>query len=246
MNKYGGFNHESKYVIDNPYTPEPWLHYLIRVNQPGTETFCSGVTYTGGGFDVRGTHENTFVDTQLHLNDEDDMGRYIYIFDRDENELTTTTWLVQSYCMVGRGIEAVAHYQKNLPENMSKDQDVYMSEPYVYPEYVRGKGIDSHGRGGHTWLTGTAPTMHMALTEYIYGVRAHFSGLEIDPCVDPCWKEFSMERNFRGSRFIINFKNPNGVQSGIDKLIVDGVKISGNIVPGFTDNKTHMIEVIMG
>ncbi|MBN2616919.1 MAG: hypothetical protein JXR64_01265, partial [Spirochaetales bacterium] len=72
MNKYGGFDSNSKFVITNPYTPEPWLHYLIRVNQPGTETFCSGVSYTCGGFDVRGTHENTFVDTQLHLNDEDD------------------------------------------------------------------------------------------------------------------------------------------------------------------------------
>ena len=155
-------------------------------------------------------------------------------------------WLVQSYCMVGRGVEAVAHYQKNLPENMSKDQDVYMSEPYVYPEYVRGKGVESHGRGGHTWLTGTAPTMHMALTEYIYGVRAHFDGLEIDPCVDPSWEKFSMERNFRGSRFIINFNNPNGVQSGIDKIIVDGVEISGNIIPEFTDNKKHIINVILG
>jgi len=155
-------------------------------------------------------------------------------------------WLVQSYCMVGQGAEAVAHYQKNLPENMSADQDVYKSEPYVYPEYVRGKGIDSHGRGGHTWLTGTAPTMHMALTEYIFGVRADYGGLVIDPCVDPKWSNFKMERNFRGARYIINFTNPNGVEKGVRMISVNGTNISGNIVPPQKEGSINKISVVMG
>lgn len=155
-------------------------------------------------------------------------------------------WLVQSYCMVGRGADAVAHYQKNLPENMSADQDRYMSEPYVYPEYVRGKGIDSFGRGGHTWLTGTAPTMHMALTEYIYGIRAAYDGLEVDPSVASDWKEFSIQRNFRGARYDIQVSNPDGVEKGVSKITVDGKEIAGNILPVFSDNKTHVVNVIMG
>lgn len=155
-------------------------------------------------------------------------------------------WLVQSYCMVGRGSDAVAHYQKNLPENMSEDQDRYMSEPYVYPEYVRGKGIDSFGRGGHTWLTGTAPTMHMALTEYIYGIRAVYNGLEVDPCVASDWKEFSIRRNFRGARYDIQISNPEGVENGVREITVDSKKIDGKILPVFSDNKTHSIKVLMG
>jgi len=155
-------------------------------------------------------------------------------------------WLVQSYCMVGRGADAVAHYQKNLPENMSADQDRYMSEPYVYPEYVRGKGIDSFGRGGHTWLTGTAPTMHMALTEYIYGIRAAYDGLEVDPTVASDWKEFSIQRNFRGARYDIQVSNPDGVEKGVNRITVDGKEIAGNILPVFSDNKTHTVKVVMG
>ena len=85
--KYGHFDEQGRYVITNPNTPEPWLHYLIRPEQPGTETFCSGVSYAGGGFDVRGTHENTFVDTQLHLNDADGNGRYVLIKDKKSGEL---------------------------------------------------------------------------------------------------------------------------------------------------------------
>ncbi len=49
MTQYGRFNEAGQFVIENPFTPEPWLHYLIRPGQPGTETFCSGVTTTGGG-----------------------------------------------------------------------------------------------------------------------------------------------------------------------------------------------------
>ncbi len=93
MNTYGSFNSNDEFEITNPRTPEPWLHYLIRLDQPGTETFTSGVSYTGGGFDVRGTHENTFIDTQLHLNDADDRGRYCYIVDTANREdYFTTTW----------------------------------------------------------------------------------------------------------------------------------------------------------
>ncbi len=41
---------------------------------------------------MRGTHENTFVDTQIHLNDADDVGRYVYIVDQESGSCFTTTW----------------------------------------------------------------------------------------------------------------------------------------------------------
>lgn len=155
-------------------------------------------------------------------------------------------WLVQSYCMAGRGRDALKHYMKTIPENMSSDQDRYMSEPYVYPEYVRGRGIDSHGRGGHTWLTGTAPTMHASLTQYIFGVRAEYGGLRIDPCVDPEWREFSMERRFRGDTYLIRFQNPDAVESGVASIQLDGQAVSGNLLPPKGDGKIHEVTVIMG
>ena len=61
MTQYGRFNELGQFVIDNPLTPEPWLHYLIRPGQPGTETFCSGVTYTGGGFEPRRIDLRPFI-----------------------------------------------------------------------------------------------------------------------------------------------------------------------------------------
>jgi cellobiose phosphorylase len=155
-------------------------------------------------------------------------------------------WLVQAYAMQGHGRKAVAHFLKCLPENLSTDQDRYRAEPYVYPEFVHGQAAEEFGRGGHTWLTGTAPTMHTALLEYIFGLKPEYDGLRIDPCVDPSWKEFSVVRQFRGTSYRIHFRNPQGLERGIKSVTLDGKSIQGNLLPVMSDGKTHAVEVLMG
>jgi len=155
-------------------------------------------------------------------------------------------WLVQSFAVMGRGTDAVAFYKKCLPENLSRDQDRYRCEPYVYPEYVRGRGGYGFGQGGHTWLTGTAPTMHQSLTEWILGLRPDYGGLIIDPKISKDWKEFSAVRNFRGARYEISVKNPNGVEGGVKSMTVDGVEVAGNVICPHGDGKTHKVDVVLG
>ena len=155
-------------------------------------------------------------------------------------------WLVQAYAMLGHGRQAVAYYLKCLPENLSADQERYRAEPYVYPEFVHGREAEEFGRGGHTWLTGTAPTMHTALLEYIFGLKPDFRGLRIDPCVDPAWTEFSVLRQFRGASYRIHFHNPGGVEHGVRSVHMDGSPIQGNMLPVISDGKTHEVEVVMG
>ena len=43
----------------------------------------------------------------------------------------------------------------------------------------------------------------------------------------------------------IEVKNPNGKNSGVKELIVDGKKISGKVAPVFKDGKTHKVEVTL-
>lgn len=160
-------------------------------------------------------------------------------------------WLVQAYCMAGRGKDAVALYLKTMPENMARDPDNYRTEPYVYPEYVRGTDSDQFGRGGHTWLTGTAPTMHTALTEFIFGLRPDYRGLVVDPCVDPQWSSFSMTRTWRGATYQIAYRNPKAVEKGVESLVVDGRSLPVGsdkqaVLPEFGDGKIHLVEIIMG
>jgi len=155
-------------------------------------------------------------------------------------------WLVQSYAILNRGTDAVNFYEKCLPENLSENQDRYRCEPYVYPEYVRGRGGLCFGQGGHTWLTGTAPTMHQSLTEWILGIQPEYDGLKINPKIHKDWKEFSVKRNFRGALYEITVKNPDGAEYGVKKIKIDGEEIKGNIIKPHSDGKTHKVEVLMG
>jgi len=155
-------------------------------------------------------------------------------------------WLVQSYAILNRGTDAVRFYEKCLPENLASDQDRYKSEPYVYPEYVRGRGGIGFGQGGHTWLTGTAPTMHQSLTEWVLGLQPDYDGLKINPKISKYWKEFSVKRNFRGAVYEIIVKNPNGVEHGIKSITVDKSEIQDNLIKPHRDGKVHKVEVVMG
>jgi cellobiose phosphorylase len=155
-------------------------------------------------------------------------------------------WLVQALALQGHGKKAVAHYLKCLPENLSSDQERYRAEPYVYPEFVHGSAAEEFGRGGHTWLTGTAPTMHTALLEYIFGLKPEYEGLRIDPCVDPAWTDFSVTRKFRGAIYQIDFRNPHAVEYGVKSMTMDGKPVQGNLLPVLSDGKTHAVEVVIG
>ncbi|KMQ50105.1 N,N'-diacetylchitobiose/cellobiose phosphorylase [Chitinispirillum alkaliphilum] len=154
-------------------------------------------------------------------------------------------WLVQAYAKMGKGKKAADFYFKCLPENLASDHDRYNAEPYVYPEYVAGRASQEFGKGGHTWLTGTAPTMHQALVEFIFGLQPEYAGLAVNPSIDPSWKSLSITRNFRGAVYEITISNPNGAQTGVTSISVDGEKIEGNVLPVFNDGKVHKVEVVM-
>jgi len=158
------------------------------------------------------------------------------------------SWYIASLCIFGYGKEAHDIYIKTLPAIASKDDPyLYAAERFVYPEYVSGTASNDHGKAGHTWLTGTAPTRLNVLIDWIFGVRRNYSGLLIDPCVCGEWKKFQAVRTFRNTAFNINFNNPNGVQKGVKSIKVNGKEISGNIIPlSFASGGKVDVEVLMG
>ena len=158
------------------------------------------------------------------------------------------SWYIASLCIFGYGQEAHDVYMKTLPAVTSKDDPyLYAAERFVYPEYVSGAASNDHGKAGHTWLTGTAPTRLNVLIDWIFGVRRDYDGLLIDPCVASEWKEFSAVRTFRNTTFKISFKNPDGVNSGAKSVSVDGKVIDGNKIPlSYANGGEVDVLVIMG
>ncbi|MDD4646406.1 MAG: hypothetical protein PHY99_10510 [Bacteroidales bacterium] len=154
-----------------------------------------------------------------------------------------TTWLIQAECMLGRGNAAFEYYKKMLPNRI--DSDTFYAEPYVYSQYITSNEHETAGRASHSWQTGTAAWMYRVVLDYIFGVRAGYDGLMIDPVIPSEWKEFSMERVHRGTRYLIHVVNPLGKESGVKEIMVDGKLISGNILP-LSEAQICKVEVVMG
>ena len=83
------------------------------------------------------------------------------------------------------------------------------------------------------------------MTDYIIGVRPELQGLRIRPAVDPTWKSFTMKRVFRGATYQFAFENPNGVETGVRQIYLDGRLIDGSLLP-LPTQKQHQVRVVMG
>ena len=110
-------------------------------------------------------------------------------------------------------------------------------------------GRDAKGRPGeakNSWLTGTAAWNFVAVSQYILGVMPDYDGLRLDPCIPSDWEGFEVSRLFRGARYDITVKNPDGVCKGVKSVVCDGVRLKGNLLPDFRDGESHSVEVVLG
>ena len=64
--------------------------------------------------------------------------------------------------------------------------------------------------------------MYRTGLEAILGVQQRGEKLFLRPCIPETWKEFTIEYRFRSSTYEIRVENPDGVQSGVVELTVDG------------------------
>jgi cellobiose phosphorylase len=145
--------------------------------------------------------------------------------------------------MLGRGNAAFDYYKKLLPNRI--DSDIFVAEPYVYPQYITSDEHEAAGRASHSWQTGSAAWMYRISFDYILGIRPTYQGLMIDPVIPSDWKGFKAERVFRGTRYKIEVRNPGGVESGVKFVIVDGQPISGKVLP-ISDRPVCNVLVRMG
>jgi len=155
-------------------------------------------------------------------------------------------WAMIAETLLGRGDIAFKYYKTILPPTKNKIADTHLTECYIYSQFITGIGNQNFGRARNSWLTGSAAWNLVAITQYILGIRPDYNGLIIDPCIPKKWKGFHVKRIFRGATYDISVKNPKRVNKGVKSLVVDGMKLGGNVVPVFKDGKAHNVEVVMG
>jgi len=155
-------------------------------------------------------------------------------------------WAMAAECMLGRGDRAYEYYRAILPAARNEIADLHKTEPYVYCQMIAGKFHKDFGEGKNSWLTGSACWNFVAVSQYILGIRPDYDGLLIDPCIPKEWKGFSARRHFRGSDYYITVRNPEGISKGIKSVMLDGEKLTSNLIPPSKESKEHHVEVVMG
>jgi N,N'-diacetylchitobiose phosphorylase len=154
-------------------------------------------------------------------------------------------WAIIAECKLGRGERAMKFYNSLLPYNQNDKIEIREAEPYSYCQFVMGKDHTAFGRARHPWLTGSGGWNYTAVTRWLLGVRLGFDGMIVDPCVPSDWKEFEIQRQWRGASFRIVVKNPQGVEKGVRGMTLNGTPIAGSIPPQAAGS-IHEVVVTMG
>ncbi len=138
-------------------------------------------------------------------------------------------------CMLGRGENAYetvcsVTYRNNPRSGV---------EPYAVSNMLIGP--DSAYRAGEapmSWITGSAGWMYRALTEFIFGVRADYDGLRIQPNIPAAWNTVLVERKYRGGRYRIEF-----ARTGKRSISVNGQTLEGDLLPLAKAGETLAVKV---
>ena len=126
--------------------------------------------------------------------------------------------------MLGFGDKATEFYRMVNPIEHRRTKDAaikYKVEPFVIPADIYGEG-NLAGRGGWTWYTGSSSWFIKAGLEYILGLHIKNNVLKIEPCIPKSWKEFLIRYKFGDSIYNIKVLNPNGKNSGVSSISVNG------------------------
>ena len=143
----------------------------------------------------------------------------------------TQGWIILAEALLGHGERAFTYFMENAPAAQNDRAEIRHLEPYCYGQFTEGKASPHFGRSHVHWLTGTASTMMVGVTEGILGIRPDLTGLRIAPAIPKEWESFEMEKDFRGKHLSIRVLNPGHVQSGCSRLIVNGQVMEGDYIP---------------
>ncbi len=160
--------------------------------------------------------------------------------------LHATAWATMAWALLGDGDNALKSYRSVLPNvRWHEDGDLYMSEPYVYAEYIIGPESEYFGEGSHSWFTGGAAWQWHVFWGYILGIRPTYEGLLLDPCLPSEWEAITVRRSYQDAVYEIEIDKPRGKCTGVSRVVVDGEPIEGNIVKPHGDGRVHRVRVEM-
>ena len=155
-------------------------------------------------------------------------------------------WVIIAEAILGFGDKAIEIYRMINPIEHSRTKEAsnkYKVEPYVIAADIYGAG-NLAGRGGWTWYTGSSSWYYKAGIEYLLGLKVEEGYLKIEPCIPKDWKEYQIQYKYKESIYNIKVNNPEGKNTGVTKVVLNGVEVENKIKLDGSRN-VYSIEVIM-
>lgn len=157
-------------------------------------------------------------------------------------------WSIWALAQLGEGDLAAALFRLINPvyrADTPEKADRYKVEPYVISADVYG--VEPHvGRGGWTWYTGSSGWMYRLGLEAILGLRRKGEALCLDPHIPREWPGYRLTYQYGQTTYVIQVKNPDGVNQGVKEIVLDGKRLPDNKIPLQDDGRQHLAQVRLG
>ena len=155
-------------------------------------------------------------------------------------------WITCAEAALGHGDRAFLVYKRTCPAYIEDISEIHRTEPYVYSQMVAGRDAPSFGEGKNSWLTGTAAWTFLSVSQSILGIQPTLDGLRLDPCLPSSLNGFKAKRRYRDAVYDITVENPDGVQYGVRRILVNGKPVEGNVIPPLPAGENCSVTVLMG
>ncbi|WP_236617245.1 GH36-type glycosyl hydrolase domain-containing protein [Thermoanaerobacter kivui] len=157
-------------------------------------------------------------------------------------------WVILAFAELGEGDKAWQLYNMINPINHTRtpiECMKYKVEPYVMAADVYA--VEPHvGRGGWTWYTGAAGWMYRIAIENLLGLKKYGEKLIIDPCIPKNWDKYVIEYKYKDMKYLIDIRNPNGVNKGVKEVYIDGELVTDKTIDLTKKGNSHQVLVVMG
>ena len=157
----------------------------------------------------------------------------------------TQGWIILAESLMGHGNRAFEYFTESSPAAMNDKAEIRKLEPYCHGQFTESNDSPFAGRSHVHWLTGTASTVMVGCVEGILGLRPDFYGIKIAPSIPSEWKNFEINKDYRGKKLHITVNNPNGAESGYKEVTLNGKIMDSDYIPfdQLTDNNEIIINM---
>lgn len=155
-------------------------------------------------------------------------------------------WAIMAMSMLGFGDKALELYRMISPIEHSRTKEAskkYKVEPYSIAADIYGAS-NLGGRGGWTWYTGSSSWYYKTGIENILGLKIEKGYMKIEPCIPKEWKEYQIQYKWQDSIYNIRVENPEGKNTGVRSVVIDGVEVE-NCIKLDGGRNVYNIKVVM-